>query len=80
LRFWLCEWPIVVGLFQVGKFDVHSVKLVGIKTNTKQYIVKIKEIFREFDVGGFSKLRENQKKHIVWVNLEEILKSLIQML
>jgi hypothetical protein len=26
----------VVGLFDVGKFDVHTVKLVGVKTNKKK--------------------------------------------
>jgi hypothetical protein len=34
-RFRLCGYLIVVGLFLVGKFDVHTVNLVGVKTNKK---------------------------------------------
>jgi hypothetical protein len=49
----------VVGLFLVGNFDVLTVKLVGVQTNKKIYIIKI---FREFDVRSVSKVRDKIKK------------------
>jgi hypothetical protein len=33
----------VVGLFLVGNFDVLTVKLVGVQTNKKIYIIKIEK-------------------------------------
>jgi hypothetical protein len=45
----------VVGLFLVGKFDVHVVKLVGVKTNKKQYIIKIEKYLESLMYEVFQK-------------------------
>jgi hypothetical protein len=45
----------VVELFLVGKFDVHVVKLVGVKTNKKQYIIKIEKYLESLMYEVFQK-------------------------
>jgi hypothetical protein len=45
----------VVKLFLVGKFDVHVVKLVGVKTNKKQYIIKIEKYLESLMYEVFQK-------------------------
>jgi sulfur relay (sulfurtransferase) DsrF/TusC family protein len=45
----------VVGLFLIGKFYVHTVKLVSVQTNKKQYIIKIEKYFESLMYEVFQK-------------------------
>jgi hypothetical protein len=45
----------VVRLFLVGNFDVHTVKLVGVQTNKKQYIIKIEKYLESLMYEVFQK-------------------------
>jgi hypothetical protein len=44
-----------VGLFLVGKFDVYTIKLVGVKTNKKKYIIKIEKYLESLMYKVFQK-------------------------